>query len=177
MTALTPPADHNSALSPEIFLDFAREARIAKRALDEASSGYQHVMKRAKRAGIDLKEFKRALAEALIDPDQKKASEEAYAKYMAWLGKPVGFQATLEIVEPSQRAKDALQNEIWSQEGYDAALAGRGPDNSPYTAGSLADSFWRTGNSDGHAFKNKLPELEAKPRKPRKGKVTAETIN
>ncbi len=179
MTSLTPPTGHNSGeVSPELFLDFTREARLAKRACDEANSAYRHVLKRAEKAGINLKQFRRALADAGMDPDVKAQDDKIHASYMAWLGKPLGFQGTLDIVEPTQRAKDALANEVWEQEGYDAALAGRGPDDCPYEAGSIAASFWRTGNSEGNAFKNKVPALakkEPKPRKPRKGKVTAET--
>ena len=170
MTSLTPPADHNSALSPEIFLDFVVEAAKAQRILDEANSELRHVYKRAKRAGVDLKEFKKALAEIKVDPEQRQASQATYARYMAWLGKPVVYQAELAIVEPSQRAKDALSLSIWEQEGYDGALAGREPGDNPYPPGGPAAQAWHVGNTNGTAFKNRLPSIEAKPRAVRKGR-------
>jgi len=170
MTSLTPPADHNTALSPEIFLDFVCEAAKAQRTLDEANSELRHVYKRAKRAGVDLKEFKKVLAEIKVDPEQRQASQATYARYMAWLGKPIGYQAELAIIEPSQRAKDALNLSVWEQEGYDAALGGREPADNPYPPGGPAAQAWHVGNTNGIAFKNRLPALEAKPRAVRKGR-------
>jgi hypothetical protein len=174
MPALTPPAEHNSALSPETFLEFVGQAAKAQRTLDEANSELRHVYKRAKKAGIDLSTFKCALAEIKIDPEQRAADQQTYARYMAWLGRPVGFQAELEIVVPSERARVSLDRVLWEQEGYDAALAKSEPDSNPHAVGSEAAQAWLTGHSHGVAFLNRLPTMEVAARKPRKGRQTAE---
>lgn len=67
------------------FLALVDEADDAKRRLDQASSVYRSVLRRAKDSGFNTKEMVRAMSERKADPATREASKQAFLRYLKWL--------------------------------------------------------------------------------------------
>jgi hypothetical protein len=89
-------AGHNQppAFDKATFLEFRRQATHTLRALEEAQSAHQHVLKKCKAAGGSPKALMKAIR-AARDPDAAKLELEAEIRYRNWIGLPVGTQSSL----------------------------------------------------------------------------------
>jgi hypothetical protein len=75
------------------FLGFIDEYMVADQAVAEAVGARKDLRQRIKGAGFLLKAFDRTRKEAEKAADVRDAEDREFRRNMAWLGKPLGFQA------------------------------------------------------------------------------------
>lgn len=86
---------HNSEpseMDKGTFMEFKREASLTLRALEEAQSAHQGVLKKHKAAGGNNKALMKVIR-ALRDPDQAALDLRAELRYRQWVGLPLGTQS------------------------------------------------------------------------------------
>lgn len=140
-------------VTPETFLEFYRQAGIAKRDLERAQGEYRAVLKRAKKAGIDTKALiaVRAIATS-DDPAAEEAHLNTLLRYARYLDLPLGTQLGLfDDAAPSAAAR--TEQAEWDAEdyGYRAGRGGQNRDDNPHAAGTAAHVRWDEGWHKGQA--------------------------
>lgn len=168
-------AGHNQGVDPNTFLDSYRQLIEADRVLSEAQSARSLVLKRAKKAGVDLSALKELRALSRLDDDVVAMRFRTLAKYSEWIGRPLGFQTELfgatDDQRPSDEAASKLQLSEDKQQGYTDATHNSPVDNCPHHAGSDRAAAWTEGWHLGRKFmvdSGKLTEQEQTGR-PRAG--------
>lgn len=146
--------DHNSRLTPEIFLDHVHACRATARKLAEAQADHRNAMKRAKAAGVNNKAMTEAIAMTKEDQVVVEAHHRDLVRYLAWLGSPLGTQGALfgvsdDAARPTEKAQ--TEHTAWAakEAGYEAGASGTARDQCPYEPGSPLHAQWDEGWREG----------------------------
>ena len=115
-------AEPRIEMTAEVFARHLGDLSEAKQKLDDASSYYRSVRKIVKGAGINLAAVDIMLKESRQDPGKTKLFYTDLAKYKAWRGLPIGFQAELFAGEKAGAA-EADTDEERGAESIGAAAA------------------------------------------------------
>jgi hypothetical protein len=91
MQTALPDIDGN--VSQDSFLAFIDEYDVADQAVAEAVGARKDLRKRIRGAGFHLGAFDHTRKEAQKDIDRRNEEDREFRRNMAWLGKPLGFQA------------------------------------------------------------------------------------
>lgn len=171
-TATAATAAHGN-LTPETFEEHRQEVAAATRALEEAQGIRRAALKRAKGAGINTSKLVEALRMRKLEPEVVETDFRDLAKYLAWMGMPVGFQADLLAPGDDQPLTDkALHGQRLNyaeQEGYDRGLAGGVVEECSHPQGSELATAWLKGLRAGREFLERSGEAEhAKVSQPRR---------
>jgi hypothetical protein len=152
--SITAASEGGSNVSRETFLAFVGEIRDAKAAVDSANGTLRNTYKRAESAGLDKKELKEAIR---VDGLSGAAREEAFrlkALYMAWLGKPIGFQSSLDLpqTDDGEGDEDAspesgdpiAEHQVRNAQdnGLAAGRSGQDRGSNPWSPGTFMAQQW-----------------------------------
>jgi hypothetical protein len=142
-------------ISPEDFLKHDQIIRTAKREQEDASAALARAKKDGKGAAINPLAYKWIEAIRKLDEDERPIVVRTFIEYAAWLGMPIGTQASLidapKIAKPKQAAKDA--HSVWAA-GEAGLLAGREGDPvdvNPHALGSEHHVAWKKKHTEGLA--------------------------
>lgn len=151
-----PGPDHNSRLTPEVFLEHVHAVRGTARKLSEAQADHRNAMKRAKAAGVNNKAMVAAIAMLKEDQPVVEAHHRDLTRYLTWLGSPLGTQGSLfgasdDAPRPTEKAQ--AEHAAWAarEAGYEAGASGTARDQVPYEIGSPLHAEWDAGWSEGQA--------------------------
>jgi hypothetical protein len=161
------------------FLDFIGRYDDADRAVDEAVGERKALRKTIKGAGINLAAFDRARADAEKSGEKRDEENRQYLRFLGFLGKPPGFQASFDLDTGDDEDLAALNThelKAVDNQGLDAGKGGRRRDSNPWTPGSEAyqrwDAAWIRGQGeiastlkDGDANGATAPKRRGRPRK------------
>ncbi len=130
-------------------------------------------------SGIVIAEFDRHLVDEKRSGEEREAAEHAYRQYMAWRGKPIGFQGKLDLAADSPA--DALafeQREVKraDRDGFKAGKSGDRADSNPWRPGSEPFAEWHSSWLRGQAEKVTAEIKPADQPKPRGRPRSAERI-
>lgn len=99
--------------------------------------------------------FKSSRKDAELPGESRERRELSRRKMMAWLNKPLGFQASLDMAPGTDENVVALSTHTLKavdSEGYAAGKAGHLRESNPYTPGTEAaqrfDTAWLRGQAD-----------------------------
>lgn len=149
-----PAAGHNQ-ISPAMFLDFYRQLRTEKRAVDEANGKYRATRKRIEGAGVDLKAL--ALMESLSKLDEAEATTRLRTalRYAGWADVKIGQQTELFGADDGQavpqKAQDEWREGMAEETGYEAGKAGADRGENPFPPGGPLYAMWDRGWGAGQA--------------------------
>lgn len=169
--------------------EFFAKALKTKQAHEEAVSlaqsllgAHRSVLKDAKKAGVSNKAIARVLAERMEDPDIIQIEEQEYIRMKAISGQPFAFQDDL-LGGPTLNLSDKEMEEITVDRAYDdgvfSGAAGQTRSVNKHFAGTEQHDAWDRGWIAGQRqiVEGMAPKKVAGVAKPRKGKVTGETVN
>ncbi|EHM01208.1 hypothetical protein HMPREF9946_02212 [Acetobacteraceae bacterium AT-5844] len=137
-----------------MFLDFYRQLRREKRAVDEANGKYRAARKRAEAAGVDLKSL--ALMESLSKLDEAEATTRLRTalRYAGWADMKIGEQTDLFAADGQavpEKAQAEWREGVAEEAGYDAGKSGQNRDDNPYPLGTPHAAAWDRGWCAGQA--------------------------
>jgi len=152
--AQTNGAGHNQPpLTEDEFLAFLNRLEGAESDLGAAVEACKAPKKRVKEIRLEIGKrmpivaFDRMREDLYKPGSQRQAEDEHYRRAMAWMGKPVGYQTTLDF--PAREAGEAELHRI-DAEGYAVGLNGVQADENPYTPGEARFAAWENGRNRGH---------------------------
>lgn len=144
----TPPVGDNVTSETALLLHSRMTVLESEKA--EAQAGVRIVTRAIKTlkgeieaAGIDLKGFMRAREDAELSGSERERMIEEHRRNLAWLKKPIGFQAALVPAGPVVFTPTEL--ELIGQKGYAAGAANRNRDANPENVGTEAYVAWDNG--------------------------------
>lgn len=145
----TPGIGHNTPeVTQEQFLRFLERYDEADQTIADAVGDRKNLRTEIKTAGGKnfLKAFDRARKDADRSGEARTLEDQHYRRMMAWMHKPVGFQA--ELLEPETPAAvvafDVHQLKKVDNEGFDAGKTGRRRDSCPWSPGTEAAQRWNS---------------------------------
>lgn len=157
------------------YLGFVQQYKDADEAVAAAVGERKDLRKIIKGAGINLKAFDRTRKDAEKSGEIREEEDREYRRYMAWIGKPVGFQAEMFADSPRTEADEhAVAEHQVTQAEEAGAIAGRnGVDRSrnPWTPGTFLweqyDRGWMRGQEQLAATltPSDAPKRRGRPRK------------
>jgi hypothetical protein len=141
------------------FLEFIAEYTTADQLIAEAIAARKDLRKRIKGAGLRLRAFDRARAEAEKAADVYLEEDREFRRNMEWLGKPLGHQGDFfgavpegangvagEAINSSASEYDARLSEHQvrqvEQDGLNAGRIGNERGSNPWSAGSFLHEHW-----------------------------------
>ena len=142
-------------VTPETFLEQYRIIASAKRTVDEANSVYRHRLKNAGKLGIDTKQLLAVMRLKKLETDVIEIQFRTQNRYLAWLGTPIGTQASMfeeAEAEPNANARETFRQGEIEQAGYDAGLHNQAVESCPYPQGSEHAQVWVKGLHAGREF-------------------------
>lgn len=141
-------------LTPETYLEHYRAIRDAKKKQEQATAEMRLARKRAKAGGVNLSDMDAAIRLRDLDADERDTHLRNLGRYAAWMGAPLGAQATLfgEVEMPTEKAAAEHAAYEARERGYTDGTHGAPADNNPYPAGSPHAAEWARGWADGDAF-------------------------
>ena len=148
-------AEAKSNLTPEAYLEYARAVQQSYTALQTAQSEHQTNVKRAKNGGVDTKAMLAVMKLRRQDPEDVALFERNRARYAAWEGVKIGFQAEMFGATDDQHPTDKAAAEFAAHRAYDdgyfegrsGALRG----SNPHEPASEVYARWDTGWLAGQA--------------------------
>ncbi len=168
-------------LTRPTFLEFVEKHEAVDDEIADAQETMRSIRRRRKdlratitAAGIVIHEFDRHLVDEKRSGDEREAAEHAYRQYMAWRGKPTGFQGKPDLTADSPG--DALafeQREVKraDRDGFKAGKAGKRADVNPWRPGSepfaAFHSSWLRGQAEKVTTEIKAPDQPARRGRPR----------
>ncbi|HVB15731.1 MAG TPA: hypothetical protein VNF04_04300 [Stellaceae bacterium] len=169
---MTDDADAPSNVTAETSLAFHVRYAEMDSDLGEALAGVKSVRRRIKAlrreiegAGIDLKGFDRARSDAALSGSEREAMIAEHRRQLAWLKKPIGMQATLDL--PAAEFTPA-ELDLKKHAGYAAGRAGHRRDSNPENLNTEAFVAWDGGWMDGQ--KELAEELGEAPESRKRGR-------
>jgi hypothetical protein len=146
----TPSIDGN--VTQTAFLQLIEEYTDVDQAVHEAVGMRKDLRKRIKGAGFSLAAFDRARKEAEKSEDMRDEEDRQFRRNMAWMGKPLGYQADW-IGEPPPSAgangpagdeDQPTQHQVRQVEaaGLAAGRAGVDRADNPWGEGSFLSRVW-----------------------------------
>jgi hypothetical protein len=145
-----------SNVTPATVIEFLAEYDDAEAAISEAASvkaaaigARKRLRKRIETSGIDLEVFDRLIKDSAVPGEVRERRDAEYRKMMAWTGKPIGFQASLDVANdpataPEIRALNLAELKRIDRDGEEAGKAGRSRGDNPWTPGTEAYQRWDT---------------------------------
>jgi hypothetical protein len=91
------------------YLEFVQKYRDADDAVAEAVGERKDLRKIIKGAGIHLKAFDRSRKDGAKSGEAREEEDREYRQYMAWQGKPVGYQLGLDFAEQTAASEQQLR--------------------------------------------------------------------
>lgn len=177
VTQAIPTADDGP--SYQLFMQHSNEVTIALIKKAEADSILQHAYKRAKAAGLNVDEFKRAHKAKKAGWEIKEQNEKDFAQYTAWLGAPVGTQGKMfaDVQPPTEKGLAEMKERDVEQAGYTAGTNGSDISECPYKPGDRFHAAWVRGLHKGVQFMDgrggdappRVEKVAARPAGSRKG--------
>lgn len=148
------PSSNGDGPSYQLFLQHSAEVTVALIKKAEADSILQHAYKRAKSAGLNIDEFKRAHKAKKAGWEVVQQNEKDFAQYTAWLGKPVGTQGKMfgDVQLPTEKGLEELKERDVEQAGYTAGTNGSDISECPYKPGDRHHAAWVRGLHKGVEF-------------------------
>lgn len=144
--------------TPEVsqaqFLEFLDRYAAQDRYVEEAVADRKELRAEIKAAGIPLAAFDRARRDADASGEVREEIELWYRRLMAWLQKPVGFQASMDFAADGSGTAALSVHDLKTIDnaGYEAGKGGRRRDSCSYTPGTEAaqrwDQAWLRGQSE-----------------------------
>lgn len=115
-------------LTQAVFLQHHDDVIEKLRLKKEADSALSNAYKAAGRNGVDIKELKRAIAMSALSAEERAMSDAKQRRYLEWLGRPIGTQATMFTEDdPQPNGHDRETAEAVHQheqsEAYEAGVA------------------------------------------------------
>jgi hypothetical protein len=136
------------------FLQFVDEYSDVDQAVAQAVGMRKDLRKRIRGAGLNLAAFDRSRAEAEKSGDKREEEDREFRRNMAWLGKPIGFQAdwvgapsTSSGPRPNGEDTAAVaEHQVHQVEAHGEAAgeAGRERGANPWSPGTLLYQTWDT---------------------------------
>lgn len=126
-----------------------------------------------KASGLNLDAFDRARTDAERSGEEREAEEREYLRNMAWLKKPHGFQASMDLVtdDPGLSAFNEHELHAIGLKGFEAGRNGRDRRENPESVGSEAfqlwDSNWLRGQEEIAASLGSEPRIKRGPGRPK----------
>jgi hypothetical protein len=147
------PETYESSLNvtQATYLDFLQQYKDADEAVAEAVGERKALRKTIKGAGINLKAFDRQRKDAEKSGEVREEEDREYRRYMAWCGKPVGFQPDMfpERTASDERAMAEYQATQAEEAGEIAGKNGVDRARNPWTPGTFLweqyDRGWMRG--------------------------------
>lgn len=129
------------------FLQFLDQYSDADSVVREAVDARNKVRAAVKAAGIPLPAFDRVRKDMAKSGAVRELEDAAHRRMMAWLARPVGFQASMDIandpaIDPGTRALQLHEIKRIQQEGFAAGKTGDRADRNPYTPGTEGFVHW-----------------------------------
>jgi hypothetical protein len=150
-------------LTRSTFLEFVEKHEEIEEEIAETAETMRSIRRRKKdlratitASGIMLAEFDRHLVDEKRSGEEREAAEHAYRQYMAWRGKPIGFQGKLDLTADSPADALALeQREVKraDRDGFKAGKTGDRADSNPWRPGSEPFAAWHSSWLRGQAEK------------------------
>lgn len=166
-----------------VFTQHSTEITIALIKKAEADSILQHAYKRAKSAGFNLDEFKRAHKAKKAGWDVTEQNDRDFTQYTAWLGKPIGTQGAMfsAIQRPTEKGLAEMAERDAEQAGYTAGTRGSDLSECPHKPGHRLHAAWVRGLHGGIAFLEgrggepapRIEQVAPRPAGSRKGRASA----
>jgi hypothetical protein len=144
---------NSSDVTQAVSLGFHDQYDDADRAVADAVAERKDLRKKIKASGINMKGFDRARADRVRSGSDREAEDFEYRRQMAWMSKPVGFQATMDdVVDEGLAALNVHELHRVDNDGFDAGKNGHKRGNNPWTPGTEAfqrwDSAWVRGQAE-----------------------------
>jgi hypothetical protein len=142
-------------LTQATFLEFVQKYKDINSQIDEWTRARKALRKIMKGVGIDLKEFDNVMKDLAQASDILQERAATRARYLEWLGKPLGYQSTFGFDDRSETDDQAVaQHEV--TEAYEAGQMGgrNGVDRSrnPWNPGTFLhqryDEGWLAGQEE-----------------------------
>lgn len=166
------PGPGHPGPDPNTYLKHHRAALESGRALGEAQSAHQNTLKAAKKDGVDIDVLKALIRLQKQDPTEVSLHFQTLARYAAWTGKPLGFQADLlagagDHQGPDDDAVAEFTLAEVLQQGYTDATQGAPIDNNPHPVGTDMAAEWAKGWHRGAEFMSSAGKVKDPPARPR----------
>lgn len=155
-------------VSPDMYIGWLEEYDAADEAIAQAVAERKDLRAKIKAAGIPLKAFDRARADAAKASAVREHEAVWYQTMLAWQGKPVGYQASMDLDDDAMAAAYQRRLSVADKEGYETGKAGRAADECSWPAGSEGAqrwlSAWTRGQSDKVWAENDPAKAAEKPK-------------